>query len=180
MFILLTITAIMPTITATLSRLSRPKLRAGERALFLPAVRRQPGLKRWKTFDSVGNGSANGHGAAQARSLSITEIASQIVAELRSCNVIAIGPTVIGDGMRTPAYYCAACSADDGGFFTLIVGGEDLDDAVQTRATVKDQLRSLGKVVMVFKTEIALAVEVEKIWPCAQTTEIRQLVESGR
>jgi hypothetical protein len=38
----------------------------------------------------------------------------------------------------------------------------------------------MGKVVMVFQREIEMAVEVEKLWPSARTTEIRQLVASGQ
>jgi hypothetical protein len=171
----------MPSIT-TLSRLCRPKLRSGNRALTALRLRRHPGLRRWRTFDSVNRSAngANGHGGAQVRSLSIGEIASQIVRELDGCHVIAIGPVVRGNGSSTPSFYAALCSCDDAGFFSLIVGAADLDDAQRARVAVKDQLRSLGKVVMVFKTEIALAVEIEKIWPSARTTEIRKLVESGR
>jgi hypothetical protein len=181
MSILLTITAIMPTITATLSR---PKLRAGERALVGPAVRRQPGLGRlrqWRTYDAVSsNGSANGHGGAQVRSLSITEIASQIVSELAGCNIICVGPVVRGDAPTMPPFYCALCSADDGGFFTLICGGEDLDDAQRARALVRDRLRGMGRCVLEFTTELRMAREIASLWPGPQTEVMLATIESGR
>jgi hypothetical protein len=145
-------------------------------------VRRHPGLRRWRTFDSV-NGSGNrtnGHGGAQARSLSITEIADQIIAELRGCNVIAIGPTVIGDGITTPSYYCAVCAADSGGFFTLIVGAEDLDDAMRTRVTVRDKLRDLGRCVLSFDSELKMAREVSQLWPGPATAAVLATIEDGR
>jgi hypothetical protein len=71
-------------------------------------------------------------------------------------------------------------SHDGETFFTLVVGGQDLSDAQRARVAVRDRLRKMGRCVLSFKTEIALAVEIEKIWPSARTTEIRQLVESGR
>jgi hypothetical protein len=174
---------ILPTITATLSRLSsRPKLRRGLRALVGPGLRRQPGLKRWRTYDAAANGSngANGHGGAQVRSLSIAQIADQIVRELSDCHVICVGPVVTGDAMRTPPFYCAVASHDGEAFFTLVVGGADLSDALRTRVAIKDRLRALGRCVLSFKSESEMAVEIEKIWPSTRTTEIRQLVESGR
>jgi hypothetical protein len=175
---------IVPMITATLSRLSQPKLRTGERALVGPGVRKHPGLRRWKTFDSAGNG-ANGSGngansGAQVRSLSITEIASQIVSELAGCNIVCVGPTVRGDSVRTPAFYSALCSHDGAAFFTLIVGAEDLSDATRTRVTVRDQLREMGRCVLEFTTELRMAREIALLWPCPQTAEVLATVEAGR
>jgi hypothetical protein len=123
-------------------------------------------LRGWRTYDAAVNGSsnaANGHGGAQARSLSLTEIADQIIAELRDCNIIAIGPVVVGNGVSTPAYYAAVCSCDHSGFFTLVVGAADLDDAVRARVMVRDKLREMGRCVLSFKTEAKMAIEVEKI-----------------
>ena len=174
---------ILPTITATLSRLSsRPKLRRGLRALVGPGLRRQPGLKRWRTYDAAANGSngANGHGGAQVRSLSIAQIADQIVKELSDCHVICVGPTVRGDSVRTPAYYCAVASHDGEAFFTLVVGGQDLSDAQRTRVAVRDRLRGMGRCVLTFNSELRMAREAAQLWPGSTTAEVLGIVESGR
>jgi hypothetical protein len=165
---------------AILPRLFQTKLRTGERAFVQPGLRRQPGLKRWRTYDAVSNGSngANGHG--QVKSLSITEIADQIVSELASCNIVCVGPTVRGDAPTTPPFYCALCSSDDSGFFSLVVGAADLDDAVQTRVAIRDRLREMGKVVMVFQREIEMAREVSQLWPGPATAAVLATVEAGR
>jgi hypothetical protein len=144
-------------------------------------VRRHPGLRRWRTYDSAANGSANGNnGHGQVRAVGIKDIADQIIAELQGCNIVCVGPTVIGDRVRTPAYYCAVCSADDNGFFTLICGGEDLDDAQRARALVRDRLRERGRCVMEFTTELRMAREISQLWPGPQTAVMLATIEAGR
>jgi hypothetical protein len=173
----------LPTITTLsrlASRLSQPNnVRAGERALVQPGLRRQPGLKRWRTYDAGSNG-ANGHGGAQARSLSITQIADQIVRELSDCHVICVGPVVTGNGVTTPSYYCALASHDTETFFTLVVGAEDLSDAMRTRVMVRDKLRGLGRCVLTFESELRMAKEIAQLWPGPQTAEVLATIESGR
>jgi hypothetical protein len=120
----------------------------------------------------------NGHG--QVRSASVTQIADQLVSELAGCHVVCIGPVVLGDATITPRFYCAVCSSDDAGFFSLICGGEDLGDAQRARVAVRDRLRNLGRCVLTFESEAEMAREAEKLWPSERTTQIRQLVENGR
>jgi hypothetical protein len=177
----------LPTITTLsrlASRLSQPNnVRAGERALVLPTVRRQPGLGRlrqWRTHDSAGNGSNGADGHGQVRAVGIKDIASQIIKELNDCHVICLGPVVRGDSVRTPAFYAAICSSDGAGFFSLIVGAEDLDDAVRTRVAIRDRLREMGRCVMEFGSELKMAREVSELWPCAQTEAVLATVEAGR
>jgi hypothetical protein len=169
----------MPSITAILFR---PKLRSGLRALVGPGVRRQPGLGRlrqWRTYDSVGNGS-NGAGGAQVRSLSITDIASQIVRELADVNIVCVGPLVRGDAPTTPPFYCAVASHDGETFFTLVVGAEDLSDAQRARVAVKERLRAMGRCVLSFKSEVEMAREVSQLWPGPQTAAVLATIEDGR
>jgi hypothetical protein len=173
----------MSTVTITLLSSRKPKLRSGERALVLPAVRRQPGLRRWRTFDSV-NGSANGangHGAAQVRSLSIKDLANPIIAELADANVVLMGPLVLAaPGTNVPSFYAAICSADHSGYFSLILGSDSLDDAVEARRLVCNRLIERGLVVREFKDELTLAKECALLWPSETTRNIERLVRAGR
>jgi hypothetical protein len=152
---------------------------SGERALVQPGLRR---LRGWRTYDAItGNGNTNGaNGHGQVRSSSIAQIADQIVKELSDCHVICVGPTVRGDSVRTPAYYCAVASHDGEAFFTLVVGGQDLSDAQRTRVAVRDRLRGMGRCVLTFNSELRMAREAAQLWPGSTTAEVLGIVESGR
>jgi hypothetical protein len=93
----------------------------------------------------------------------LDQIAGQIISELNGSNVIALGPVVMGDGVTVPSFYCAICSNDDSGFFSLVCGAQDLDDAMRLRAMVRDRLRGLGRAVMGFDSALRMAREVEKL-----------------
>jgi hypothetical protein len=141
--------------------------------------------KGWRTNDAVsggGNGVAGGNGTGRhhIREFTLSAVADDVIGKVADCNIICIGPVVVGNGSNTPPYYCAVCSCDDAGFFSLVCGGVDLEDAQRVRALVRDQLRGLGKVVLSFGSELKMAREVERLWPSQRTIEIRELVESGR
>jgi hypothetical protein len=149
----------------------RGHIPAGSRAFLAPAVRRQPGLRQWKTYDAV---TGNGHTVSGAQLLDI------VTAELGETNIVCLGPVVLGTTPSTPAFYCAVCSADRAGFFTICLGSDDLQDAIQMRALLHDRLVAMRRVVLVFDSELKLAEVCSRLWPGEPTRTVRQTVQAGQ
>jgi hypothetical protein len=156
----------------------RGHIPAGSRAFLAVGVRRQPGLRQWRTYDAVRgtDGPADGNG----HTVSGKQILDIVTAELQDCNIVCIGPVVMGDGVGAPNFYAAVCSADRNGFFTICLGCDELHDAVQMRALLHDRLVAMKRVVLAFDSELKLAQTCARLWPGEPTRTVRQTIEAGQ
>jgi hypothetical protein len=89
-------------------------------------------------------------------------------------NVIMVGPLVRKPNVfvDVPEVYCVVASCDDGGYFNVIAGAEDADDAVRLRRAIVAGLEAHRPTVSVlpYDDELTMARQCEALWPSARTT----------
>jgi hypothetical protein len=98
---------------------------------------------------------------------------------------IGVGPLVRRPNLfvDVPPVYFTIAASDVGGFFVVIAGAINYDDAAELRLAVQKRLLEGGAAryqVTAFQSERALARWCCRQWPCAKTRAILVQLEAER